>query len=201
MHLRATETKPKASIAERAVRHFDLLGNNRELLGVVPLISIFKREQNDPDRVASRQVEKRQESTRGRPYRKPAIFNRQNIRLCRLRPSAVVSHSRHRYRQSLRGPIPVAADATATLQPGPSPSVRSPLAVACPRARAIRPEIRACHANSRLFLYSRSFRPFRLLFRRGETGHRVNGDSRIRMSIMGSGRPPKARRLVLESDP
>lgn len=46
MHLQATETKLKASIAERAVILFDLLGNNRELLGGVPLISIFKRKQN-----------------------------------------------------------------------------------------------------------------------------------------------------------
>jgi len=80
MHLQATETKSKASLAERAVILFDLLGNNRELLGEVPLISIFKTgtERFRSRRSTSRQAEKRQESarapmvrrgTRGRPYR------------------------------------------------------------------------------------------------------------------------------------
>jgi len=78
MHLRASETKPKAN-AERAVIHrVDLLGNNREPPGGVPLISIFKRERNGFGRVGgihsagSKNVGEsavRFDGTRGRSYR------------------------------------------------------------------------------------------------------------------------------------
>jgi len=131
MHLRATETKPKAkSIVERAVILLDLSGNNREPLGGVPLISIFKRFR--PHRAAHRArsknswLEEREGAVtarRGIPGGHPYTDSRR-FSVVKIYVYAVFVVYAERglpfetsIPQSLRGPIPVAADATATLQP------------------------------------------------------------------------------------
>lgn len=162
MHLRATETKPKASIAERAVILLDLLGNNREPLGGVPLISIFKREWKTV-LTASGHIAPGWKTPGEReglqwPVGAPggARTDSRRFSVVKIYVYAVFVRRYPWYPIRDIDITVVARPDTCWCSGNPSaapcapalPSVLSPLAVACPRAHAIRPrpEIRACHA-------------------------------------------------------
>jgi len=115
-----------------------------------------------------------------------------------FRPPAVVSHLfplETSIPRSLHEPIPVAADA-ATLQP-PVPRsflpsfLRSLLRARGPTRLDLGSRLERATPSS-LSLFAFWFVHF-VCFVGGETGHRVSGDSQIRMSIIGSERPPKER--------